>query len=145
MQALDEARRRAEQELNRATQSAGERHRRISQVGSHVLTLREGELESRLKDRERDIEGLRVAVCGTFASRRAKMRRPATGKRNESPSSKANRWRRPNGQQHPKPDASGNVAQWTPRKYPRVGTRSCLRPPNAASPPLEERPRRDRK
>ncbi len=52
MQALDEGRRRAEQELSRDARSALYAKADL-EVRSHVLTLREGELESRLKDRER--------------------------------------------------------------------------------------------
>jgi hypothetical protein len=61
MQALDEARRRAEQELNRQARSAASTQEDL-EVRSHVLSLREGELESRLKDRERDIEELRLQI-----------------------------------------------------------------------------------
>ena len=51
MQALDEGRRRAAQELSRDARSAAHTKDDL-EVRSHVLTLREGELESRLKDRE---------------------------------------------------------------------------------------------
>lgn len=52
MQALDESRRRAVLEL-RSAERASAADRQALQVRSHVLSLREGELESRLKDRER--------------------------------------------------------------------------------------------
>jgi hypothetical protein len=52
MQALDEGRRRAEQEFHRQTRSV-ETTQDTLEVRSHVLTLREGELDSRLRDRER--------------------------------------------------------------------------------------------
>ena len=52
MQALDEGRRRAEQEINRQVRDTA-RTKEDLDVRSHVLSLREGELESRLKDRER--------------------------------------------------------------------------------------------
>ncbi len=52
MQALDEARRRAEQELGREARGALGVKADL-EVRSHVLALREGELESRLRDRER--------------------------------------------------------------------------------------------
>jgi hypothetical protein len=48
MQALDEGRRRAAQELSRDARSAAHTKDDL-EVRSHVLTLREGELESRLK------------------------------------------------------------------------------------------------
>jgi len=51
MQALDEARRRVAQELSRETRAAAHTKDDL-EVRSHVLTLREGELESRLRDRE---------------------------------------------------------------------------------------------
>src|SRR5580692_3860925 len=52
MQALDEGRRRAEQEISRQVRDAARTTNDLD-VRSHVLSLREGELESRLKDRER--------------------------------------------------------------------------------------------
>jgi hypothetical protein len=52
MQALDEGRRRAEQETTRHTRTTAEIKSDL-EVRSHVLTLREGELDTRLKDRER--------------------------------------------------------------------------------------------
>jgi len=52
MQALDEGRRRVEQELSREARTAISTKADL-QIRSHVLTLREGELDSRLKDRER--------------------------------------------------------------------------------------------
>jgi hypothetical protein len=61
MQALDEARRRAEQELNRQARSAAKLEGDL-EVRSHVLTLREGELKSRLDAREHDIDELRLRL-----------------------------------------------------------------------------------
>jgi hypothetical protein len=52
MQALDEGRRRAALEL-RSTDRATAADRQTLEVRSHVLSLREGELESRLQDRDR--------------------------------------------------------------------------------------------
>ncbi len=52
MQALDEARRRAALE-QRSAERAIAADRQSLEVRSHVLSLREGELEARLKDRER--------------------------------------------------------------------------------------------
>ena len=52
MQALDEARRRATQEITRDAQSAA-RTKDDLEIRSHVLTLREAELDSRLRERER--------------------------------------------------------------------------------------------
>ncbi len=57
MQALDEARRRAEQEFNREARAALSAKADL-EVRSHVLTLREGELDSRLKDREQSLAAL---------------------------------------------------------------------------------------
>ena len=51
MQALDEGRRRAQLEL-KSTQRASAEQQQNLEVRSHVLSLREGELESRLRDRE---------------------------------------------------------------------------------------------
>jgi hypothetical protein len=51
MQALDEGRRRATQELSRDARSAAHTKDDL-EVRSHVLTLREGEFDARLKDRE---------------------------------------------------------------------------------------------
>jgi len=61
MQALEEARRRAHQELRSADQAAAS-ERQALEVRSHVLTLREGELESQLNDRARRIAGLESQV-----------------------------------------------------------------------------------
>src|ERR1700674_1788707 len=54
MQALDEGRRRAQLEL-KSTQRAVADNQQNLEVRSHVLTLREGELDARLQDRERTI------------------------------------------------------------------------------------------
>jgi len=61
MQALEEGRRRAEQELSRAAHSSSQGQVDL-EVRSHVLSLREGELESRLKDRERTQAALEAQV-----------------------------------------------------------------------------------
>jgi len=61
MQALDQARGRADQELNRQAHSAA-KHEADLEVRSHVLTLREGELQSRLEGRERDVDELRLQL-----------------------------------------------------------------------------------
>ena len=52
MQALEDGRRRAEQEISRQVHDTT-RTKEALDVRSHVLSLREGELESRLEDRER--------------------------------------------------------------------------------------------
>jgi hypothetical protein len=61
MQALDEARRRAEQELKGQAHSAAKLEEDL-EVRSHVLTLREGELQARLEGRERDLDELRLQL-----------------------------------------------------------------------------------
>src|SRR5580658_401587 len=61
MQALDEGRRRATQELSRQAHSAA-KHEEDLEIRSHVLTLREGELQSRLEGRERDVDELRLQL-----------------------------------------------------------------------------------
>jgi hypothetical protein len=61
MQALDEGRRRAAQELNREARGAAHTKDEL-EVRSHVLTLREAELDGRLHARERDVEELRLAI-----------------------------------------------------------------------------------
>jgi len=57
IQALEEGRRRAMLEL-RADRQAVDRQQQTVEVRSHVLTLREGELESRLHERERELAAL---------------------------------------------------------------------------------------
>jgi hypothetical protein len=52
MQALDEGRRRATQELSRAARGTAHAQDDL-EVRSHVLTLREGEFDQRLRDRDR--------------------------------------------------------------------------------------------
>src|SRR5271168_2759251 len=61
MQALEEGRRRASQELKTSERLAADAQQNL-EVRSHVLTLREGELDSRLRDRERTIEDLNLRL-----------------------------------------------------------------------------------
>lgn len=61
MQALDEARRRAGQELHREARTVAKIEQDL-EVRSHVLTLREGELQARLEARDRDVAELRLQV-----------------------------------------------------------------------------------
>ncbi len=55
LQALDQGRQRARLELISSTRAADEEQRRL-EVRSHVLTLREAELDERLRSRERALE-----------------------------------------------------------------------------------------
>jgi uncharacterized coiled-coil protein SlyX len=57
MQALEEGRRRAHAEL-KSSERLAETKDHALEVRSHVLTLREGELDERLRDRERTIDDL---------------------------------------------------------------------------------------
>ena len=61
MQALDEGRRRAQLELKSARTAAAEQQQNL-EVRSHVLTLREGELDARLHERERMITELNLRL-----------------------------------------------------------------------------------
>lgn len=61
MQALEEGKRRALLEQRDSARLAELDKQRL-EVRSHVLTLREGELDSRLRDRERTIEALQVQI-----------------------------------------------------------------------------------
>jgi hypothetical protein len=61
MQALDEGRRRAQQELKTSEHHSHQLEQNL-EVRSHVLTLREGELDSRLRDRDRTIEDLNLRL-----------------------------------------------------------------------------------
>jgi hypothetical protein len=61
MQALDEGRRRAQLEL-KSTQRASAEQQQNFEVRSHVLTLREGELDARLHERERTINELNLQL-----------------------------------------------------------------------------------
>src|ERR1700676_3083311 len=61
MQALDEGRRRTALE-QRVTDRALAQDKERLEFRSHVLTLREGELESRLRDRDRTIEDLNLRL-----------------------------------------------------------------------------------
>jgi hypothetical protein len=58
---LEEGRRRAHAELKTSERIAADTHQNL-EVRSHVLTLREGELDSRLRDRERTIEDLNLRL-----------------------------------------------------------------------------------
>jgi uncharacterized coiled-coil protein SlyX len=61
MQALEEGRRRAHVELKSSERLAADQQQSL-EVRSHVLSLREGELDSRLRDRERTIENLTLSL-----------------------------------------------------------------------------------
>jgi Plasmid replication region DNA-binding N-term len=61
MQALEEGRRRAHQELKTSERLSADKEQNL-EVRSHVLTLREGELDSRLRDRDRTIEELNLRL-----------------------------------------------------------------------------------
>jgi hypothetical protein len=61
MQALEEGRRRAHAELKTTERLSTDKEQNL-EVRSHVLTLREGELDSRLRDRERTIEDLNLRL-----------------------------------------------------------------------------------
>jgi hypothetical protein len=61
MQALEEAKRRAALEERDSARLAELDQQRL-EVRSHVLTLREGELDSRLRDRDRTIEDLKLRL-----------------------------------------------------------------------------------
>jgi hypothetical protein len=61
MQALEEGKRRAALEQRDSTRLAELDKQRL-EVRSHVLTLREGELDSRLRDRDRTIEDLNLRL-----------------------------------------------------------------------------------
>lgn len=61
LQALEEGRRRAALELQSETRVVAQ-SRDAFEVRSHVLSLREGELDARLKDRERALEDLQAQL-----------------------------------------------------------------------------------
>jgi Plasmid replication region DNA-binding N-term len=61
MQALEEGRRRAHQELKTSEHLSRQLQQNL-EVRSHVLTLRESELDSRLRDRDRTIEDLNLRL-----------------------------------------------------------------------------------
>src|SRR5579863_2563835 len=61
MQALDEGRRRAQLELKSSQRAAADQQQNL-EVRSHVLTLREGELDARLHERERTISELNLQL-----------------------------------------------------------------------------------
>jgi hypothetical protein len=61
MQALEEGRRRAHLELKTSEHVCNQLQQNL-EVRSHVLTLREGELDSRLRDRDRTIEELNLRL-----------------------------------------------------------------------------------
>jgi hypothetical protein len=61
MQALEEGRRRAHAELKTSERLFAHKEQNL-EVRSHVLTLREGELDSSLRDRERTIDGLNLRL-----------------------------------------------------------------------------------
>jgi len=81
MQALDEGHRRAALEL-RSTDRAATADRQALEVRSHVLSLREGELESRLQDRERSQTALEAQLQDlTLLLRKEQVTREAQARR----------------------------------------------------------------
>ena len=81
MQALYEGRRRAEQEINCQVRDTA-RTKEDLDLRSHVLSLREGELESRLKDRERTQASLEAQLQElTILLRKEQATREAQGRR----------------------------------------------------------------
>jgi len=124
MQALEESRRRAEQELSREGRAAT-RTQADLEVRSHVLTLREAELDSRLKDRERlnalleaQIHELKVelrkerATTHLLTERVAALEaiRPAVQRRPPKPSSQS---------KSKAPQGRGRLTRPRPRSQPR--------------------------
>jgi hypothetical protein len=61
MQALEEGRRRAHAELKTSERLSADQQQNL-EVRSHVLTLREGELDLRLRDRDRTIDDLNLRL-----------------------------------------------------------------------------------
>jgi hypothetical protein len=83
MQALEEGRRRAALELKSATRAATIDKQHL-ELRSHVLSLREGELESRLKDREAQQAALESQLQAlTTLLRKEQATREAYARRNE--------------------------------------------------------------
>jgi hypothetical protein len=81
MQALDEGRRRAHLELKASERSAADQQQNL-EVRSHVLSLREGELDSRLRDREHTVAGLQLQLRElTLLLRKERAFRDAQSKR----------------------------------------------------------------
>jgi hypothetical protein len=81
MQALDEGRRRARLELKSVERSAADQQQSLA-VRSHVLSLREGELDSRLRDRENMVAALTAQLREvTLMLRRERASRDAQARR----------------------------------------------------------------
>jgi hypothetical protein len=81
LQALEEGRRRAQLEL-KSTKTAAAEQQQTLEVRSHVLTLREGELDDRLNDRERTINELNLQLREfTLLLRKEQATREAKGRR----------------------------------------------------------------
>jgi hypothetical protein len=82
MQALEEAKRRAALE-QRDSARVTELDKQRLEVRSHVLTLREGELDSRLRDRDRTIADLRLQLRElNLMLKKQQATQAAQGKRN---------------------------------------------------------------
>src|SRR5450631_1343064 len=81
MQALDEGRQRAQPELKSTQRTATEQQQSL-EVRSHVLSLREGELDARLRDRETTIADLNLRLRElTLLIRKEQATRDAQSKR----------------------------------------------------------------
>jgi Plasmid replication region DNA-binding N-term len=122
MQALEEGRRRARLELKSQERSTADQQQTLD-VRSHVLSLREGELDSRLRDRDSTIAALQLQLRElTLMLRKEQATREAQARRISA--LEANLLR----SQTPKKPRNAR-ARLTPRKRPRARRAVQLRRP----------------
>lgn len=133
LQALDEGRRRAALELQSETRGASQL-KDTYEVRSHVLSLREGEWESRLKDRERTLDDLQsqLRTLGILLQKEQRTREAQTSRiaeleselrRRSKPARLPTRARR-----QPRPATTGKKRRTTTAKR-----RTAIKPARVAS------------
>jgi Plasmid replication region DNA-binding N-term len=124
MQALEEGRRRAHAELKTSERVAADKEQNL-EVRSHVLTLREGELDSRLRDRERTIDDLNQRLRElTLLLRKEQITRESLSR--QIADLQTARLKKPMPRQHPRPLPRNRKAKALKRsavKRPKARTR----------------------
>jgi Plasmid replication region DNA-binding N-term len=124
MQALEEGKRRALLEQRNSARLAEFDKQRL-ELRSHVLTLREGELDSRLRDRDRTIEDLKLRLRElTGVLRKEQATRELLSRQiAEAQPARLHKHRRPLATQKPKPAKRRSARNSTTRKKRKLTKR----------------------
>ena len=127
MQALDEGKRRAAMEQRDSARLAELDKQRL-ELRSHVLTLREGELDSRLRDRDRTIKDLNVRLRElTGVLREEQATRELLTRETTAPKSARRRKRKPRRATGAKPRPSKGTGVARPKTRAKAAKKSRRR------------------